>query len=76
MAAGGRLMWSRGSGRDNTDMASALSATVRVIGPATRAANGGSIGTRPKLGLRPKMPHQPAGSRTEPPMSVPMCSGP
>ena len=34
------------------------------------------MGMRPRLGLSPKMPHQPAGRRIEPPMSVPMCSGP
>ena len=37
---------------------------------------GGSIGIRPRLGLSVKMPHQAAGNRSEPPMSVPMCSGP
>src|SRR3954464_6526460 len=31
---------------------------------------------RPRLGFRPTRPHQPAGSRTEPPMSVPTCRGP
>ena len=31
---------------------------------------------RPRLGFRVKIPHHVAGSRTEPPMSVPMCSGP
>ena len=44
--------------------------------PGDAAAEGGSIGTRPRLGFSPKMPHQPAGSRIEPPMSVPMWSGP
>jgi hypothetical protein len=33
---------------------------------------GGLIGTRPAEGFSPTTPHQPAGSRTEPPMSVPM----
>ena len=46
------------------------------IGPATRPAYGGLMGTRPRLGLKPTTPHQPAGRRMEPPMSVPMCSGP
>ena len=50
--------------------------TVRVIGPTTRPRNGGSTGTRPLLGFRVKMPFQAAGKRTEPPMSVPRCSGP
>ena len=40
------------------------------------AVRGGSIGTRPSEGFSVKMPHQLAGRRTEPPMSVPMCSGP
>src|SRR5436305_7567218 len=31
---------------------------------------------RPGLGFRAKIPHQPAGSRTAPPISVPMWSGP
>src|SRR5260370_7332811 len=69
-------MWSRPSGRDSTLISNAASATLRVIGPATRPIYGGSIGTRPRLGLSPNTPHQPAGTRLDPPMSVPMCSGP
>ena len=72
----GRLIVSRSSGWASTPIISAASATVRVIGPATRPAYGGSIGIRPRLGLSVKTPHQPAGRRTEPPMSVPTCSGP
>jgi len=34
------------------------------------------MGIRPRVGLNPTNPHQAAGRRTEPPMSVPMCSGP
>ena len=34
-----------------------------------------SMGMRPRLGFRPTMPHQAAGMRTEPPMSVPSASG-
>lgn len=30
---------------------------------------------RPRLGFNAKMPHQPAGRRTEPPMSVPSGTG-
>src|SRR5437870_688481 len=30
---------------------------------------------RPRLGFSPTSPHHPAGSRTEPPMSVPTWSG-
>ena len=63
-------------GLRETPISSAASATVRVIGPATLPAYGGSIGIRPRLGFSVKMPHQPAGRRTEPPMSVPTCSGP
>src|ERR1700716_2344038 len=69
-------MPSRRSGRDSTLIIKAASSTVRVIGPATRPTYGGSIGIRPKLGFSPTRPHQQAGSRTEPPMSVPMGSGP
>jgi hypothetical protein len=71
----GRLIASRASGRLSTASASAASATLRVIGPATRPGNGGWIGTRPRLGLKPTTPHHAAGSRIEPPMSVPRCSG-
>jgi len=69
-------MLSRESGRVSTCMNHAASSTVRVIGPAARPMYGGSIGMRPRLGFKVKMPHQPAGSRNEPPISVPMCSGP
>jgi len=57
-------------------MASAISATRRASGPATRPVYGGKIGMRPALGLKPATPHQAAGNRMEPPMSVPRCSGP
>ncbi len=69
-------MWSRASGAESTDVSSAVSATVRVSGPMTRPGYGGATGIRPKLGLSPTTPHHPAGNRTEPPMSVPTCSGP
>ena len=69
-------MWSRASGCDSTPIISAVSVTVRVMGPAQRPMKGGSMGMRPRLGLSVAMPHQAAGRRTEPPMSVPMCSGP
>ncbi len=71
MSAGGRFMWSRASGFDSSAISSAESATVRVIGPMARPKNGGSTGTRPRLGFSVKMPFQLAGRRTEPPMSVP-----
>ena len=76
MVWAGRLIVSRGSGWLSTAIISAASSTVRVIGPATRPAYGGWIGIRPRLGFNVKMPHQPAGRRTEPPMSVPRWSGP
>ena len=76
MSSAGRLIVSRSSGCASTLISSAASATLRVIGPAQRPAYGGSIGIRPRLGFRVKMPHQPAGRRTDPPMSVPTCSGP
>jgi hypothetical protein len=31
---------------------------------------------RPRLGFKATSPHQQAGSRTEPPISVPRCRGP
>ena len=74
MSWNGRLMLSRASGRDSTCM------NQRSVGHAARHRPGGpahvgrvDIGMRPRLGLSVKMPHQPAGSRSEPPMSVPMC---
>ncbi|MNI66394.1 hypothetical protein D3C73_1219550 [compost metagenome] len=69
-------MWSRASGCDSTPIISALSVMVRVMGPAQRPMKGGSMGMRPRLGFSVAMPHQAAGRRTEPPMSVPMCKGP
>ena len=36
----------------------------------------GAAGTRPKLGLSPKMPVNAAGMRIEPPPSVPTCKAP
>ena len=35
--------------------------------------NAPSVGTRWRLGLKPTMPHSPAGMRTEPPVSVPIA---
>src|SRR3954452_6336718 len=34
------------------------------------------MGIRPRLGFSPTRPHQHEGNRTEPPISVPRCSGP
>ena len=76
MSCTGKLVASRQSGRLSVAIISAASATVRVIGPATRPAKAGLIGIRPRLGFKVKMPHQAAGNRSEPPMSVPTCKGP
>ena len=62
-------MSSRASGRGNTFISNAGSVTMRVMGPITRAAAGGSTGMRPWLGLMPNTPQKLAGIRTEPPMS-------
>ena len=55
---------------------SAASPVVRVMGPATRPKNGGSMGIRPLLGLSVTTPFQAPGKRREPPISVPRCNGP
>ena len=52
--------------------------TVRAIGPIWASvpnSDSGYAGTRPKLGLRPKVPVKCAGIRIEPPPSVPRASG-
>src|SRR3954447_8028388 len=59
-----------------TAIRGAASPTLPGIRPATRPIWGGSIGTRRSLVLNVKIPHQDAGNRTEPPISVPICSGP
>ena len=51
-------MWSRASGCDSTPIISAVSVTVRVMGPAQRPMKGGSMGMRPRLGLSVAMPHR------------------
>ena len=52
---------------------------VRASGPKwemlSNTLGSRSMGMRPRLGFRPTMPHQAAGMRTEPPMSVPSASG-
>src|SRR3954462_13023767 len=58
---------------------SAASRTVRVIGPALDTLAkvlAGHCGIRPYVGFSPTSPHHAAGMRTEPPASVPICSGP
>ena len=50
----GRLMLSRQSGRLSTRIINAASRTLRVIGPATRPAYGGSIGNAAEARLQPE----------------------
>src|SRR6188472_2596346 len=54
---------------------SAASATLALIGPTVSSvAESGKTpapGTRPRVGFRPTTPHQAAGLRIEPPVSVP-----
>ena len=57
-------------------MSKAASAVVRVMGPATRPKKGGLIGIRPLLGLSVTTAFHAPGKRNEPPISVPIWSGP
>ena len=70
---------SQSSGPWATDKNRAASATVRESGPKwemeSKTVGRMSMGIRPRLGLRPTRPHQAAGMRTEPPMSVPSARG-
>ena len=50
---------------------SITSSTVRPIGPAERMVDGAVCGMRPWVGLSATSPQCPAGSRTDPAMSVP-----
>jgi hypothetical protein len=56
-------------------MSRAASATVRVSGPRWSSDHDSGIAparlTRPYVGLRPTTPQQAAGSRMEPPVSLP-----
>ena len=53
----------------------AASATVALSGPMTSSVgdsgNTPAAATRPRVGFRPTTPHQAAGLRIEPPVSVP-----
>src|SRR5919197_1145473 len=69
---------SRGAGTASpasTAHAAATAATVRAIGPTVsklgQSGKTPSVETRPQLGFRPTTPQHAAGSRTEPPVSVP-----
>jgi hypothetical protein len=58
---------------------SAVSATVRVMGPTTSTVSNGSpsdqIGMRPREHLRPTVPQNDDGTRMDPPPSLPVASG-
>src|SRR4051812_33881877 len=57
----------------------APSRTVRLSGPSApneALIPGGTLGTRPKVGLMPKTPQKLAGCRMEPPPSPPVAMGP
>ena len=60
-----------------TQSALAQSWTLLAIGPIESSVvlkgNAPAVGTRCRLGLKPTRPHKPAGTRTEPPVSVPMA---
>src|SRR2546423_15584985 len=74
MPSSGSADQSRASGLAITSIISAVSATVRVIGPVcARLPNGltGHVGTPPNVGFRPTQPQKPAGIRIQPPPSVP-----
>src|SRR6516164_5994213 len=79
--AGGRpkVRGSAGSGPSIARYNSAASSTERAIGPGvSRVGLSGKIPyvlTRPIVVLRPLSPHQDAGNRTEPPVSVPIAQG-
>src|SRR5919197_5361244 len=59
---------------------SAVSATMRAMGPLTlhgsHASGAGYTGTSPGEVRNPTTPQNDAGSRSEPPRSVPWASGP
>src|SRR6476660_283225 len=57
-------------------VSSAVSATVRAIGPSWQnwsRLNGGIAGTRPNGALYPTTPQNDAGMRIDPPMSEPVA---
>src|SRR5262245_51270917 len=74
-----RVWGSRGSGPLRTRKTSAASSTERVSGPGVSSVElrGRTpyVLIRPAVTLRPTVPHQAAGSRTDPPVSVPMAIG-
>src|SRR6267378_2147986 len=73
-------MGERSSGPAMTESMSAVSATVRAIGPVTpiesQPSAFGWYGTSPGLVLKPTTPQNAAGVRSEPPVSEPWAIGP
>src|SRR2546428_5394645 len=73
-------MGTRGSRPAIAVSISAVSPTVRAIGPSTlyvsQAVGRGHIGTQPGEVRKPTTPQNAAGSRSEPPRSEPWASGP
>ena len=73
-------MGERSSGPAITDSMSAVSATVRAMGPVTPIVSQprslGWYGTRPGLVRKPTTPQKAAGVRREPPVSEPWAIGP
>ena len=70
---GSRLSWPA-----MTVSSNAASRTVRASGPtwaSVGAADGGNTGTRANCGFKPNKPVNAAGSRIEPPASVPSANG-
>src|SRR4051812_2202786 len=65
----------RGSRPSSTSKPSTQSATVRAIGPQWSSVSVfgwiPAVSTSPNVGFRPTMPQADAGTRTEPPVSVP-----
>src|SRR6516164_2889739 len=79
MLNSGPAYQSRMSGPAITASINAASDTVRVSGPWCHNVSAGECGcteTTPKVGLKPNTPQKLAGTRMEPPPSVPRCSVP
>src|SRR5947209_3015327 len=74
MLSSGRAYQSRTSGLAITSIISAISSTVRAMGPVCLSVPNGFVGHTgilPNVGLRPTQPQKLAGIRVEPPPSVP-----
>src|SRR5438874_356698 len=80
LAGGGAQYGSPMSGPEVASSSAALSRTLRVTAWMTEAPPqpspaSGPMGTRPRVGLRPKRPQHEAGMRIEPPPSVAVVAG-